>query len=102
MALMKWAQSCRVRRSVTATGQWFDLNEQRGDTVAYVFVIDDLVMAGCGGNRFVHLSHQLLARLVHANNRKEWIMGETIDCQHLFHCRHKGRVSVGRDLPVFA
>jgi hypothetical protein len=60
---------------VAATGQRLDFHEQCGDAMAHVFVVDDLAMAGSGGDRFVHLSDQLLARLIHADNRKDWIAG---------------------------
>jgi hypothetical protein len=59
-------------------------------------------VAGGGGNRCVHFTHQLLARLVHANDRETRIVRQAINRQHLLHRGDKRRVCVGRDFPVFA
>gem|GEM_PF-4456055 len=60
---------------VTSTGQRFNFHKKHGDTVTYVFVINDLPMARCRRNRCMYLPDQLFARFVHADNRKEGIVG---------------------------
>ena len=69
---------------------------------AHVFVIEDLAATSGGGNRRAHFADQLFARLVHANDRKARIVRQAINGQHILHRRDKGRVPIGRDLPVFA
>ena len=94
--------AARGHLDMAAAGQRFDLHKQRGDAVAHVFVVDDLRTAGGGGDRHPDLTDQLLARLVHADDRKAGIMRQTIDRQHVLHRGDKHRVPVRRDLPVFA
>lgn len=83
-------------------GQRLDLHKKHGDPMAHILVIDHPAMPGSHGDGRMHFTHQLLARLVHAHDRKTGIMRQLVNLQQILHGGDKRRVLVGRDFPVFA
>jgi hypothetical protein len=86
-------------RDVPPTGQRLGEGEDVGCAVPHIFVVEALRASRLGGQWRLRFDGQLLAQLVHADQREPGIVGTLIGFQHVFHVEHKLGVVLWRNAP---
>ena len=87
---------------VSTSAQRFDFEENLRHSFSNIFIVLNAISSGCAGNRWLNFADQLLAGFVHTNQWKTRVVRSMIKLQHILHACYKGRVGIGRDLPIFA
>ena len=72
------------------------------DAFAFVLVVHACRSTGAHWQRGPRVAQQLLAGLVHTDQRPPRIVGAGVDLQHIFHAPDELAVGLGRDAPLLA
>lgn len=87
---------------MTLPGKRLNFQKDFGHPIADIFMVDTSGTTGCHRQRCGHFVNQLLAGLVHAHQRKAFVVREMVSLDNILHAGDKGGVLLGRNFPISA
>ena len=83
------------------TSQWLNFHKYLCYTISYIFIIHSCRLTRLAKNRGANFTDQVLAGLIHADQRIVCVVWKMINLKNILHRRYKGCTSLRRDFPVF-